>query len=81
MKNTFHVLFKAYRDKRLMREQLTAKNPANYEIQKETCNFDQKPIKNFDQFSNKEEQEVKERAEKRLAEQRKKSRRFESKKT
>ena len=79
MKNTFHVLFKAYRDKRLMREQLTAKNPANYEIQKETCNFDQKPIKNFDQFSNKKEQEVKERAEKRLAEQRKKSRRFEIK--
>ena len=73
MKNTFHVLFKAYRDKILMREQLTAKNPANYEIQKETCNFDQKPIKNFDQFSNKEEQEVKERAEKRLAEQRKKA--------
>ena len=80
MKNTFHILFKAYRNKILMREQLTAKNPANYEIQKETCNFDQKPIKNFDQFSNKEEQEVKERAEKRLAEQRKKSRRFESKK-
>ena len=51
-----------------MRQQSTAKNPANYEIQKETCDFDQKPIKNFDQFSDSEEREVKQRAEKRLAE-------------
>ena len=80
MKNNFHILFKAYRDKMLMREQLTAKNPANYDIQKETCNFDQKPTKNFDQFSDREEQEVKERAEKRLAEQRKKAEDLKAKK-
>ena len=80
MKNNFHILFKAYRDKMLMREQLTAKNPANYDIQKETCNFDQKPTKNFDQFSDRKEQEVKERAEKRLAEQRKKAEDLKAKK-
>ena len=42
----------------------------NYELQKqkETSEFDQKPIKNFDQFSDLEEQEVKGRVEKRLAE-------------
>ena len=67
MKSNFHILFKAYRDKMLMRQQSTAKNPASYEMQNETWNFDQKPIKNFDQFSNGEEREVKEQAEKRLA--------------
>ena len=53
-----------------MRQQSTAKNPANYKIQnqKETCEFDQKSIKNFDQFSDSEERAVKECAEKRLAE-------------
>ena len=61
MKSNFHILFKAYRDKMLMRQQSTAKNPANYELQKETCDFDQKPIKNFDQFSDSKEREVKER--------------------
>ena len=67
MKSNFHILFKAYRDKMLMRQQSTAKNPASYEMQNETWNFDQKPIKNFDQFSDSEEPEVKEQAEKRLA--------------
>ena len=59
----------------LMRQQSTAKNPATYEVQnqKETCEFDQKPIKNFDQFSDSEEREVKEQAEKGLAERREKA--------
>ena len=75
LKSNFHILLKAYRDKMLMRQQSTAKNPATYEVrnQKETCEFDQKPIKNFDQFSDSEEQEVKEQAEKRLAERREKA--------
>ena len=75
LKSNFHILFKAYRDKILMRQQSTTKNPATYEVQnqKETCEFDQKPIKNFDQFSDSEEREAKERAEKRLAERCKKA--------
>ena len=80
MKSNFHVLFKAYRDKMLMRQQSTAKNPANYEIQKEISDFDQKPIKNFDQFSDREEWEVKERAEKRLSERREKAEDLKAKK-
>ena len=75
LKSNIHILFKAYRDKMLMRQQSTAKNPATYEVQnqKETCEFDQKPIKNFDQFSDSEEREVKEHAEKGLAERREKA--------
>ena len=75
LKSNFHILFKAYRDKMLMRQQSTAKNPATYEVQnqKETCEFDQKSIKNFDQFSDSKEREVKEQAEKRLAERREKA--------
>ena len=73
LKSNFHILFKAYRDKMMMRQQSLAKNSANYEHQNETCKFEQKPIKNFDQFSDSEEREVKERAEKRLAEQHEKT--------
>ena len=65
-----------------MRQQLTTKNPANYEVQnqKETCQFDQKSIKNFDQFSNSEKREVKEWAEKRIAERREKAEDLKAKK-
>ena len=82
LKSNIHILFKAYRDKMLMRQQSTAKNPATYEVQnqKETCQFDQKPIKNFDQFSESKEREVKERAEKRLAERREKAEDLKAKK-
>ena len=75
LKSNFHILFKAYRDKMMMRQQSLAKNPANYETeqQKETCEFEQKQIKNFDQFSDCEEREVKERTEKRHAKQREKA--------
>ena len=83
LKSNFHILFKAYRDKMLIRQQSTAENPANYDLQnqKETSEFDQKPIKNFDQFSYTEKQEVKERAEKRLAERREKAEDRKAKKT
>ena len=76
-------MFKAYRDKMLIRQQSTAENPANYDLQnqKETSEFDQKSIKNFDQFSYTEKQEVKERAEKRLAERREKAEDRKAKKT
>ena len=80
MKSNFHILLKVYHDKMLMRQQLTAKNPANYEIQKETCDFDQKPIKTFDKFSDSEERELKERAETRLAERRERAEDLKAKK-
>ena len=48
-----------------MRQQSLAKHPVNYETEhKETCKFEQKPVKNFDEFSDSEEQEIKQRAEK-----------------
>ena len=72
LKSNFHILFKAYRDKMVIRQQSTAKNPANYELQNQQ-DFEQKPITNFDQFTHTEENEIKERAEKRNAERRKKS--------
>ena len=73
LKSNFHILFKEYRDKIMMRQQSIAKNPVNYEQQQnETCEFEQKLIKSFNQFSDSEEQEVKEWAEKRLAERREK---------
>ena len=74
LKSNFHILFKAYRNNMMMRQQSIAKTPVNYEQQQnETCEFEQKPIKSFNQFSDSEEQEVKERAEKRLAERREKA--------
>ena len=75
LKSNFHILFKTYRDKMLMRQQAIAKNPINYEMEqcKETYEFEQKPIKNFDEFSDSEEQEVKPQAEKRLSERREKA--------
>ena len=67
LKSNFHILFKAYRDKQIIRQHSLAKNQANYEQQpKEFNENEQKPIKNFNEFSDTEEQEVKERAEKRL---------------
>ena len=52
----------------MMRQQSLAKNPANCETErKETCEFEQKPVKNFGEFSDSEEQEIKQRAEKQLA--------------
>ena len=58
-------MFKAYRDKMLVRQQQLAKQPSNYEEQqprKESLKFQQKPLKNFNEFSNSEENEIKQRA-------------------
>ena len=56
-----------------MRQQMTAKNPTNYETErKEVHKFEQKPI-NFNEFSDAEESEVKARAEKRNAIKREKA--------
>ena len=75
LKSNFHILFKTYRDKQIMRQQSLAKNQANYENEqpKKTHENEQKPIKNFNEFSDSEEQEVKDRATKRLADRREKA--------
>ena len=75
LKSNFHILFKTYRDKQIMRQQSLAKNQANYENEqpKETNENEQKPIKNFNEFSDSEEQEVKDSATKRLADRREKA--------
>ena len=75
LKSNFHILFKTYRDKQIIRQQSLAKNQANYENKqpKETHEHEQKPIKNFNKFSDSKEQEVKNRAEKRLADGREKA--------
>ena len=60
LKSNFHILFKSYRDKQLMRQHSTAKNLSNYEdVKKETSEYEQKPIKNFDSFNDEEENEIK----------------------
>ena len=82
LKSNFHILFKAYRDKQIIRQHSLAKNQANYEQQpKEFNENEQKLIKNFNEFSDTEKQEVKERAKKRLADKREKKRRIEDQKT
>ena len=69
LKSNFHILFKSYRDKQLMRQHATAKNLSKYEdVKKEANEYEQKPIKNFDSFNDQEENETKEKAQKRLAE-------------
>ena len=60
LKSNFHILFKSYRDKQLMRQHATAKNLSNYEdVKKEASEYEQKPIKNFDNFNDEEENEIK----------------------
>ena len=75
LKSNFHILFKSYRDKEMIRQHPLAKNQANYEqkLAKETHEKEQNPIKTFDEFSDSEEQEVKKHTEKRLADRRKKA--------
>ena len=75
LKSNFHILFKTYRDKQIMRQQSLAKNQANYENEqpKKTHENEQKPIKSFNEFSDSEEQEVKDCATKRLADRREKA--------
>ena len=73
LKSNFHILFKTYRDKQMIRQYQVAKNPANFEEKNETNEFEQKQIKNFDPFTNSEEQKIKERAKRKLAERRDKT--------
>ena len=74
LKSNFHIMFKTYRDKMMIRQQNLVKNPANYENKhEETCEVKQKPVKNFDEISNTEEQEIKQREEKRNAARREKA--------
>ena len=58
-------MFKSYREKLILGQQQLAKQPINYETERqEVCQFEQKPIKNFNEFSDREE-EYKQQAEKR----------------
>ena len=58
LKNTFHIVFKTYRDKKRIEQ--TSKNPQNYITEKnETCLFEQKPME-IDVFNDEEEKEIKE---------------------
>ena len=81
LKSNFHIMFKSYRGKMMIRQQYLANNLVNYENEhKETCEFQQKPIKNFDEFSDSEEQEIKQSAEKRKAARREKAEQLRAKK-
>ena len=82
LKSNFHILFKMYRDKQIMRQQSLAKNQVYYENEqpKKTHENEQKAIKNVNEFSDSEEKQVKDRATKRLAEEHEKSRRLKIKK-
>ena len=84
LKSNFHIMFKTYRDKMIMRQQSLAKQPANYVVeqqqQQERFEFEQKPIKKFDEFSDGEEEEFKKRAEKRSAAKREKKEELKAKK-
>ena len=60
MKTNFHIIFKAYKDKKQLENSL-GKNPEKYESKrKETYAYEQKPI-NVDDFNEVEEKVVKER--------------------
>ena len=69
LKSNFHILFKTYRDKTILRQNqaiTVIKNPANFQNKREeTSEFEQTPIKNFNEFSDGEEEELKQQAEKR----------------
>ena len=81
LKSTFHIMFKTYRDKMMMRHQSLAKQPINCESeQQEKCEFEQKPVKIFDGFSDGEEEEIKKRAEKQNAMRREKAKELKAKK-
>ena len=81
LKSSFHIMFKTFCDKMMVRQHQFAKNPANYKTEnKETCEFEQKLIKNFDDFSDGEEEEIKKRAEKRNAARREKAEELKAKK-
>ena len=60
MKSNFYILFKAYKDKMMMKQQQLAKQAENYEAEcKEESEFEQKPVLKFNEFDD-EEKEIKE---------------------
>ena len=61
IKSNFHILFKSYKDKQVLKHQQLAKQTINYDNENaETCKFEQKPIARFDEFNDEEELEMKE---------------------
>ena len=65
LKNNFHILFKTYKDKQMLRQQHLAKQPINYiGDHPENCEFEQKPILRFDEITDEEERELKEKKQK-----------------
>ena len=62
MKSNFYILFKTYRDKAIMKQQLLAKQTKNYESaeHKEEHECEQKPLLKFNEFNDAEEKEIKE---------------------
>ena len=64
LNSNFHIMFKTYKDKKQLQNNI-GKNPANYEtIRKEINIYKQKPV-NIDDFNEFEEAEVKQQVEKR----------------
>ena len=62
LKSNFHILFKTYKDKQMLRQQHLAKQLINYAVKHpETCKFEQKPMLIFDEFTDEEERELKEK--------------------
>ena len=52
MKSNFHILFKTYKDKQMLKHQQLAKQTVNYETEHaETSEFEQKPILWSDEFN------------------------------
>ena len=61
IKSNFHILFKMYKDKQMIKHQQLAKQAINYENEHaETNEFEQKPIVKFNEFNDEEELEMKE---------------------
>ena len=60
LKSNFHILFKTYKDKQILRQHQLAKQPINYVTEyEETNEFDQKPLIRFNEFTDEEEREMK----------------------
>ena len=68
LKSNFHILFKTYKDKQMLRQQHLAKQLINYAVKHpETCKFEQKPMLIFDEFTDEEDRELKEKNRKQRA--------------
>ena len=60
IKSNFHILFKTYKDKQMLKHQQQAKRTINYENEHaETSEFEHKLIARFDEFNDEEELEMK----------------------